>query len=262
MTKLEKAYLAVNNIDRIRRRTDSSPVILLVTIIYLIAVLSVPVDRPQGIVWLAAYPVIASEMQGIGYGKVFVKSIWILPLLVIIGVFNPIFDKVTVLHIGSLAVNRGWLTFISIIFRGLLSFQAVILMILTTGFIDIFNMMRKVGFPSVLCTQMLLSYRYLFVILEEAIVMKRAREARGYGRKAYPFSMWGRFIGQLLMKSTRRATGIHRAMMARGFSGTLPLGAKYSWNKRSWIWLISWTAVIALLRFMDFSKIITEIIVR
>lgn len=262
MTKLEKAYLAVSNIDRIRRRSESSPAILLVTLFYLVAVLSVPVDRPQGIIWLAAYPVIASEILGVGYGKIFVKSLWILPLLVIIGVFNPILDKVTVLQIGSLGVSRGWVTFVSIIFRGLLSFQAVILMVFTTGFIDIFNMMRKVGFPSVLCTQMLLSYRYLFVILEEAVVMKRAREARGYGRKSYPFPMWGRFIGQLLIKSTRRATGIHRAMQARGFSGTLPLSAKFIWNRKSWIWLISWTLVIVLLRFTDFSKIITEFIVR
>lgn len=262
MTKLEKAYLAISRFDRTRRRTDSSPAILLVTMVYLIAVLSVPVDKPQGIIWLAAYPVIASEMLGVGYGKIFIKSLWIMPLLVIIGIFNPILDTETVIHVGTISVSRGWVTFLSIILRGLLSFQAVLLMVFTTGFIDIFNLMRKAGFPSVLCTQMLLSYRYLFVILEEAIVMKRARESRGFGRKSYPFSMWGRFIGQLLIKTTRRATNIHRAMQARGFSGTLPLGTIYSWNYKSWIWLISWIGVIAMLRFVDFSKIITEIILR
>ena len=251
--------MAISRVDSIRRRSDSSPAILLVTLIYLIALLSIPIDQPQRIIWLAAYPVIASEMAGTGYGRIFLKSLWILPLLVLIGIFNPILDKVTVLNIGSIPVSRGWVTFTSIIFRGILSFQAVILMVYTTGFIDIFNMMRKLGFPAVMCTQMLLSYRYLFVILEEAITMKRAREARGFGRRSYPLSMWGRFIGQLLLKSARRASNIHRAMKARGFSGAMPLGEGISWSKKSWVWLAAWTAVILLLRFVNFSKIITGI---
>ncbi|MDE5869689.1 MAG: energy-coupling factor transporter transmembrane protein EcfT [Muribaculaceae bacterium] len=260
MTKLEKAYHSISQIDRSRRRTDSSPAPLLVTLIYLIAVLSVPIDRPQGIIWLAAYPVVSSEMSGIGYGKVFINSLWILPLLIIIGIFNPIMDKSILFHIGSIGVSRGWVTFISIIFRGLFSFQAIIIMVRTTGFIDIFNTMRKLGMPEIITTQMLLSYRYLFVIIEEAMTMQRAREARGYGRRSYPLKMWGRFIGQLLIKSTRRATNIHRAMKARGFSGILPLGVKSCWTIKGWIWLISWTVIIVLLRIIDFSAIIADII--
>lgn len=260
MTKLEKAYLSISRIDRIRRRSDSSPAILLVTLIYLIAVLSIPVDNPQQIIWLAAYPVIASEMSGIGYGKIFLKSLWILPLLIFIGFFNPLVDRTIVFKVGTVCISHGWVTFISILLRGLLSFQAVILMVLTTGFLDIFNMMRRLGFPSVLCIQMMLSYRYLFVILEEAISMRRAREARGYGRNSYPFSMWGRFIGQLLIKSVRKASNIHKAMKARGFNGTLPLGSTSKWTANGWVRLLAWTAVIAVLRFVDFSNIITEII--
>lgn len=260
MTKLEKAYLTLRRIERSRRRTESSPAILLVTLIYLIAVLSVPVESPQRIIWLAAYPVIASEMSGEGYGKLFLQSLWILPFLVLIGIFNPLFDRTVVLSLADIPVSRGWITFTSIIFRGLLSFQAVLLMVKTTGFIDLFNMMRKLGLPAVLTTQLLLSYRYLFVILEEVITMKRARESRGYGRKSYPLSMWGRFTGQLLIKSIRRATNIHRAMKARGFTGTMPLGSNNSWNMQGWIWLMSWTVVILLLRFIDFSKIIARLI--
>ncbi len=262
MEKLEKAYRTISQIDKGRGGTESSPAILLVTLIYLIAVLSIPVDSPQRIIWLAAYPIVASEILVGGYGRVFLKSLWILPLLILIALFNPILDKTTVINVGSVAISRGWVTFTSIILRGLLSFQAVILMVRTTGFLDMFNMMRRMGFPSVLCTQMILSYRYLFVIIEEALTIQRAITARGYGKKTYPFKMWGRFIGQLLIKSVRRATNIHRAMKARGFSGTLPLGTTTGWSSKSFLWFFSWTAMIALLRFVDFSRIITQIITR
>ncbi|MDE6297161.1 MAG: energy-coupling factor transporter transmembrane protein EcfT [Muribaculaceae bacterium] len=260
MTKLEKAYLSVSRIDGSRGGNDSSPASLLVTVIYLIAVLSVPIDAPQKIIWLGAYPVIASEMQGIGYGKIFLKSLWILPLLIVIGIFNPILDNKILFYIGNVGVSRGWVTFASIIFRGLFSFQAIIIMIRTTGFIDVFNTMRRLGMPEIITTQMLLSYRYLFVILEEAMTMQRARESRGYGRKSYPLKMWGLFVGQLLIKSTKRATNIHRAMKARGFNGTLPMGSNSSWSIKDIIWTISWAVIIILLRFIDFSKLITEVI--
>ncbi|MBD5329424.1 MAG: cobalt ECF transporter T component CbiQ [Bacteroides sp.] len=258
--KLEKAYLAIRGLDRSRTGGDSYPEMLVITLIYLVAVLSVPIYAPQKLIWLAAYPILASEMTGIGYGRILLKSLWILPFLIVIGIFNPIFDTGKAFTIGGVEINRGWVSFASIILRGILSLQAVILMVERIGFLDIFNTMRRLGFPTVLCTQMLLTYRYLSVITEEALIMKRAREARGYGRRSYPFSMWGRFVGQLLIRSVRRASYIHRAMKARGFSGTLPLGGDSGWSSKSRISLICWIVVIATLRFIDFSKLLTTFI--
>lgn len=260
MEKLEKAYLAIKRLDRGRTGEDSCPELLLITLIYLVAVLSVPIYAPQKLIWLAAYPILASEIAGLGYGRILLKSLWILPFLILIGIFNPIFDTGKAFMIGGIEINQGWVSFASIILRGLLSLQAVILMVERIGFLDIFNTIRRIGFPNVLCTQLLLTYRYLSVITEEALIMKRAREARGYGRKSYSFAMWGRFVGQLLIRSVHRASNIHRAMKARGFSGVLPLGGSITWHSRQWISLTGWTIVICALRFIDFSKIITSFI--
>ena len=51
----------------------SAPAMLVVTLIFLIAVLSIPVNQPQKLIWLAVYPIVASEMSGIGYGNIFFK---------------------------------------------------------------------------------------------------------------------------------------------------------------------------------------------
>ena len=260
MNKLEKAYFAVKRLDKRRRSDETSPALIIVTLIYLVAVLSVSIYSPQKLIWLAAYPIIYSEIKGIGYAGIFIKSLWLLPLLVMIGCFNPIFDTVPAFDVNGFKVSRGWVSFVSILLRGLLSFQALLLMIEETGFIDIFNLMRHAGFPKVLCTQMLLTYRYFSVILEEAIVMSRARESRGYGRKSYPLRIWGRFIGQLLIRSVHRATNVHRAMKARGFTGTLPLGREPAWTAKGWINLLAWGSVIIMLRFIDFSTLLIHFI--
>lgn len=259
MANLEKTYQQIVRLDNNRKSGIASPAILIVTLIFLICVLSVPLYQPQKLIWLAAYPIVASEMEGIGYGKVFIKSLWILPLVIFIGIFNPFIETETAFRVAGLPISRGWLSFMSILIRGLLSFQAVIMLVKTSGFIDIFNSLRKIGCPVVLSTQLLLTYRYISVIIEETMIMKRAREARGFGRKNYPLKMWGQFVGQLLVGSMQKATWIHRAMEARGFNGSLPTGDSLKWTRSSWLWLILWCIVIICLRLIDFSSFINHI---
>lgn len=263
MSGLETTYQRLLKLDGGQRSSaGSSPAAIIVTLVYLVCVLSVPLYQPHRLVWLAAYPVVAAEINGIGYGRIFVKSLWILPLAVMIGIFNPFIDTAPAFFIGSTPVSRGWLSFSSIIIRGLLSFQAVLILVASTGFIDIINSLRKIGCPAVLTTQLLLTYRYISVIISEAMLMRQAREARGYGRKSYPLKMWGRFIGQLLIRSSRRATWIHRAMSARGFDGSVPTGSALGWSRRSVIWLCVWCVAIVCLRVIDFSPLIGNVLSR
>ena len=240
------------------RAFTAAPAMLLVTIIYLVAVLSIPIFQPQKLIWLGAYPIMASEITGIGFLKVLLRSLWILPLVVVIGIFNPILDTETAFVYQGMVISKGWLSLVSIILRGLLSFQALIILIMNTGLINVFNSFSRLGIPSILTTQMLLTYRYIIIIAGEAIVMKRAREARGYGRSNYPIKEWERFVGLLMIRSTNRAKRIHQAMKARGFEGVLPLGSHLKWTISSWLWAIGWVAAIAFLRFYDLSRLFLQ----
>jgi cobalt/nickel transport system permease protein len=257
MASIEQRYISLSA-RKVNSAQGKEQAMLIVTLLYLVAVLSVPLYSPQKLIWLAPYPIIASEMEGCGFRRIFLKSLLIIPLVALIGIFNPFIDTETAFRIGNVVVNRGWVSFISILLRGLLSLQAILILVESSGIIDTINALRKLGCPSVLTTQLHLTCRYISVVMEEVIVMKRARAARGYGRKSYPLSMWGRFIGQLLIRSMQRATDIHRAMLARGFDGSLPLGTTMRWNSSAWIWLIVWTALIACLRFIDFSSLVVQ----
>lgn len=260
MSKLENVLISLNSMTRPAADAVRPVSMLVVTLVYLVAVLSVPLYAPQQIIWLGIYPVVQSEMSGIGYRRVFVKSLWVLPLIAVIGMFNPILDTETAFRVGNVAVSRGWVSFLSIVLRGLFAVQAVLLLTFSVGFYDMCSSLRRVGCPRVLVTQLQFTYRYMMVVIEEAIGMDRARKARGFGRNSYPLRMWGRMVGQLLVRSYERASRIHRAMLARGFDGTMPVSCEAAGGKGvSWVFMTVWIALIVALRVFDVSRLLVNI---
>jgi cobalt/nickel transport system permease protein len=137
---------------------------------------------------------------------------------------------------------------VSIVIRGLLSVQAVILLVMTTGFYRVCRGLKRLGVPTVFTTQLLLVYRYIYVLLDEAIDMDRGRQARGYGRKGYGVKMWGTFIGQLLLRTVDRAERVHKAMLSRGFDGQIRLLTLSRWQWRDTLFVAICCAVFAVLR--------------
>jgi cobalt/nickel transport system permease protein len=120
-------------------------------------------------------------------------------------------------------------------FRGLEAFAAMLLritsatlvllaMILTTASADLVNGLRRLGLPKTFVTLLAMTYRYLFLYGDEVKRMTRARESRGVGHGR---SILDRRVlqtisstaGLILVKAYGRATRIHRAMKARGYSG-------------------------------------------
>lgn len=81
--------------------------------------------------------------------------------------------------------------------------------------------------------------------------MQRARTARGYGKKNYPFKMWGIFVGQLLLRTMDRADRIHNSMLSRGFTGHLEIGNVMKWRKNDIFFLLAWISVFIIMRFVN-----------
>lgn len=258
MSKLEDAIITLHSFSRGNRSEIAPVALLLVTLVYLVALLSIPLSEPQRVVWMAVYPVVSAEMLGLGYGRLFVRSLWVVPLVALIGIFNPWLDHAEAFRLGSIVVSRGWVSFVGILLRGMLAMQAAVLLAWAAGFQDLCRAMMRLGIPRVLASQILFTYRYLMVVLEEALWMDRARRARGYGKRFYSIQMWSRLVGQLLIRSYERAGRIHRAMLARGFSGTLPFPDNSDKiGLSSWLFFGVWSVVILLLRFIDISEILT-----
>ena len=73
--------------------------------------------------------------------------------------------------------------------------------------------------PELIPTLLLLTYRYIGVMIEQASVMSQAYKLRAPGQKGIHISAWGSFLGQLLLRSMDRAEELYSSMTLRGFRG-------------------------------------------
>ena len=82
--------------------------------------------------------------------------------------------------------------------------------------------------PSIIITIVSMTYRYLFVLTDEAQRMLRARQSRSAsaggrsgGSVAWRARVTGNMAGSLFVRSLDRSERIYQAMLARGYDGTV-----------------------------------------
>lgn len=264
-TRLEKAITVLNSRQAKAHGAShigdiDSRALLIVTVAYLVAMLSVPLQRTDAIIWFAVYPIISAPLAHIPYERLFRNSLYVLPLLIFIGIFNPFFDRQPAFTMFGLTVTAGWISFISILIRGLLATQALLLLIRITGFNDMCEALRRLGCPAVIVTQLLMVYRYLEVLLQEALAMQRARQARSYGRSSFKASIWGPFVGQLILRTLERSRRINMAMKARCFHGSLSLSAPTRWDTAATVYCLIWIPLIVTLRILPVSSLLLSLL--
>lgn len=122
--------------------------------------------------------------------------------------------------------STGLTRFLSILFKSWLAVQASILLTATTPFPQILQAMRAMRIPRGLVAIFQLMWRYLFVLVNEAMQMMRAREARsahpcgrGGGHLAWRARVTGGMAGSLFLRSIERGERVYGAMKARGYDG-------------------------------------------
>ncbi len=118
----------------------------------------------------------------------------------------------------SLFQAGGMQIFLLMITKGTLCLITMVLLANTTPFAELLHVLRRMRVPALLVTTLALMYRYLFVLMDEAERMKRARASRTFAKPG--FGSWktlGTVIGQLFVRSTERAERIYAAMCARGW---------------------------------------------
>ena len=253
ITAINKSQISARETGFLGHITDAA--LLSVTFLYLLCVLSLPLENPERLIWFAAYPIVMSGLCNVNYTTIMKSSLYVLPFLLLIGMFNPIYDQREAFSVGSLTVTYGWLTFISIIIRGLLTMQALLIMIRLSGFVGVCNTLKKFGVPKVMVVQLLFLHRYIIVLLQEAQRMHLSVTARGYGRKSFPIKIWTNFVGALLLRSYERSKRVHMAMVARGFNGYIPLRKNQSITFSDVIFMSVWLGVFLSLYFINLSAL-------
>ena len=192
---------------------------LLVTLLYIVTVVSFPKYDFSGLVVMVLYPIFLFQAAGIPVGTCFYKLRIVLPLVCAVGLVNPFLDRTPMLRFGLLTITGGVISMVTLMLKGVFSLMASFLLIATTPMDSLCAALRRLHVPSILTTLLLLTYRYIGVMLEQVSVMTEAYQLRAPGQKGIHISAWGSFLGQLLLRSMDRAQELYDSMLLRGFQG-------------------------------------------
>lgn len=113
---------------------------------------------------LFLYPVAMTAFYGLPLRQLGKRTLLVLPFILLVGLFNPVFDRRAVLEAGGFSLSGGWVSFISIVLRSLLAVSSAILLVLVSPFDRLCLGLEKMGVPRVLVIQLQFLHRYLFLL--------------------------------------------------------------------------------------------------
>ena len=158
-------------------------------------------------------------------------------------------------QVGTLAVSGGVLSMLTLILKGVFCLLASFLLMATTTIEAICRALRQLHVPKLLTNLLLLTFRYVGLLLSEVAVMQQAYSLRAPGQKGIHISAWGSFLGQLLLRSMDRAQALYESMELRGFSGEFPGAVRGRGSAASWPYALVCPALMLLARYFDLSAL-------
>lgn len=224
MNKAEKASAEFRSMDELAMQTSPvhrlSPLSkLLITVVYILVTVSFDKYDLSGLFIMILFPVFGYQFSFIPVRTCFYKLRIVMPLVCAVGIFNPILDRTAIMHLGGLAISGGVVSMITLMMKGIFSLMMSFLLIATTRFEEICRALRILHFPKILTSLLLLTYRYISVLLEEVAIMTTAYHLRAPEQKGIEFKAWGSFLGQLILRSMDRAEALYSSMLVRGYNG-------------------------------------------
>ena len=267
MGKLADSVVAIGNLDLLSYRDSSIHRLdprakLLVTIAYLVTVVSWNRYTIEPLIPMAAYPLLLCIGGHVPAREICSRLLIAAPFVIMVGIFNPIFDTEPLVNVMGVAVSSGWISFLSILIRFVLTVSATLALIAVTGMDPICSAAEKMGAPRVFVMQLAFLYRYLFVLISTALRMIRAAEMRSFRRSRLSVRHFGSLVGHLLLRTVDRAQRIHVAMCARGFNGCFPQRRPMRFSTADAGFIIVWFFFFALIRFTDLTTFLGGLVLR
>jgi cobalt/nickel transport system permease protein len=218
-------------------------------------IVSIVTTAPQQLLVFLIYAGIISwciALARLPLAVVFGRALIVLPFSLLVAIGVPFFSGGETVTVFGLALSvTGLWTLIAVILKSFLSVSTLLLLIVVTPINQLSQGLRALGVPALLLDLLNLTYRYLFVMLDEAMTLKQAAIARGYRPKWLPQAIIiGRLAGTLFLRSFYRAENIYAAMQLRGYKHIMPSEdlPEYHWS--SVMMVILFIALLLVFRFV------------
>lgn len=232
---------------------------LLTTAVYLTVVVSFGRYEIGSLLPLLFYPVLLFTLGDLPVAPILKRILLIEPFIIGIGILNPLFDH-QVMVVGGITMSRGWVTFFSIFIKCGLTVTAALLLIATTGMDKLAAALRILKIPRLFVLQLLLTYRYISVLMEEVARMLTAYSLRAPGQKGIHRGVWGSLAGQLILRTYERAQRVYQAMCLRGFAGEYNTGLYAGFKAQDLAYLVGWLLFFAIARIYNIPLYIGALI--
>jgi cobalt/nickel transport system permease protein len=195
--------------------------------LFILAVVTTPPDRFINFGAYAALILIAISLSRVPFTYVIKRVCLILPFVLLTALFLPFWaadhDSSTAFELlGMRLTLHGLMLVWNVTIKSLLAALGMILLSSSTPFNSLLKGLESLRFPRIMLMILAFMYRYLFVIVDQALRMTRARQSRGSGqyRKGQVRTIIN-LIGLLFIRAYERAERVYQCMVCRGFEGDI-----------------------------------------
>jgi cobalt/nickel transport system permease protein len=164
----------------------------------------------------------------------------VLPLVLLVAAFVPFVRTGGVTYdLGPLQVSEAGLAVLAAVAaKATIGTVSAVLLNATTPFPAVLRALETLRAPRLLVLIAAFTYRYLFVVIAEVLRVRAALAARAYHpRHALQAAAVGRAASSLFLRTHARAERVHLAMLARGFTGTMPRAQALRLQRRDFLFL-------------------------
>lgn len=227
---------------------------------FVIFILFVIFTKPASFIALALYGVLIAVLillSKIPLSFILKRTLVIIPFVLMVTIFIPFLNKGEVAggySFGSLKLTvayDGLMIFWNVLIKGYLCILCMILLVTSTRLSKLLKALEKLRCPLIFTMILSFMYRYIFVIQDELMKMKQAKEARSVGG-----SLWfhtrvlANMIGVLFMKSYERGENVYLAMCSRGFDGKINTVDDFELKKKDFYFLLIMFGLLTGIRIL------------
>ena len=175
------------------------------------------------------------------------------PLIVTLCAFSPFYDRspqAVAWGPWQFEMAGGWIAAGNVAAKFALGILALTALTCTTPFSLLLEAMRNMRMPRMLAMQLSLLYRYLFVLIDEAMRLRLGRDLRGAAMAPLSrrLAATGGVVGALFVRTLERSQRVHLAMRARGFTGDSRHLSRLRWGTADTALLIAVGAYLLFCR--------------
>ena len=191
-------------------------------LVFTAVVISLPRTSPGILACYAIGPFTILVLGRIPLKFALKHTLLVSPFVLVLALSCPLYDKTPVtVAFGPFfwQTSLGWMRCFTILGKFTVTMLALIGLVSTTRFNDLLTGLQRLGLPRLLIIQLGFLYRYIFVLIDRAHHILRARAGRKLRNLGFREELRtaAAMLGSLFIRSIDTAEHISIAMQARGF---------------------------------------------